>query len=49
MTDRPHGQLQNGERFPALAGDTVAHGRLTLPDAIAEGNYGVILAYRAHW
>jgi hypothetical protein len=42
-------QLKDGDRFPSLAGQSVAHGAITLPDALAEGSYGVILAYRAHW
>lgn len=42
-------QLRDGDRFPALTGETVEHGRITLPDAIPAGNYAVILAYRAHW
>ena len=42
-------QLQDGDRFPSLSGSTVNHGQLTLPDAIPAGNYGIVLAYRAHW
>jgi hypothetical protein len=42
-------QLKDGDRFPPLAGETVAHGHLALPEAIPEGNYAVVLAYRAHW
>jgi len=40
--------LDSGDRFPALDMDTVAHGRLTLPDTLA-GSWGVVLVYRAHW
>jgi hypothetical protein len=42
-------QLKDGDRFPALSGETVAHGHIDLPAAIPAGNYAVILAYRAHW
>ena len=38
-----------GDAFPQLSGETVKHGRLTLPDAIAAGRWSVILAYRAQW
>jgi peroxiredoxin len=40
--------LDNGEPFPALTMETVAHGRLSLPEAFADG-WGVLLVYRAHW
>ena len=40
--------LDSGDMFPALSMDTVAHGRLTLPDAFG-GAWGVVLVYRAHW
>ena len=40
--------LDGGERFPALAVDTVKHGRLNLPEAFGDG-WGVFLIYRAHW
>jgi hypothetical protein len=40
--------LDSGEPLPALGMDTVAHGRLALPDAIGDG-WGVLLFYRAHW
>ena len=40
--------LDSGDAFPALAMDTVAHGRLSLPDAFGDG-WGVLLIYRAHW
>jgi hypothetical protein len=35
--------------FPRLAGETVKHGRLTLPDDVPAGRWAVILAYRAQW
>ncbi len=40
--------LDSGEPFPALTMETVAHGRLSLPEAFADG-WGVFLLYRAHW
>ncbi|MBI3827328.1 MAG: hypothetical protein HY294_15145 [Candidatus Rokubacteria bacterium] len=40
--------LDSGDRFPQLTFDTVAHGRLTLPEAFGEG-WSVFLAYRGHW
>jgi hypothetical protein len=40
--------LDSGDLLPALTFDTVAHGRLTLPDAFGAG-WGVLLVYRAHW
>ncbi len=40
--------LDSGDKFPSLSMDTVAHGRVTLPEAFGAG-WGVFLAYRAHW
>ena len=40
--------LDSGERFPVLGMETVAHGRLTLPDHFGD-RWGVVLLYRAHW
>ena len=40
--------LDSGDVFPALDMDTVAHGRLTLPDAFGIA-WGVFLLYRGHW
>jgi len=40
--------LDSGEPLPVLSMDTVAHGRLALPDAFGDG-WGVLLLYRAHW
>ncbi len=40
--------LDSGELFPALTMETVAHGRLSLPEGFADG-WGVFLLYRAHW
>lgn len=42
------GILDSGDTFPQISMDTVAHGRLTLPDWFG-GRWGVFLAYRAHW
>ena len=40
--------LDSGELLPSLSMQTVAHGRLSLPEAFADG-WGVLLLYRAHW
>jgi hypothetical protein len=40
--------LDAGETFPTLTVETVAHGRLSVPEAFS-GGWGVFLAYRAHW
>lgn len=40
--------LDGGQTFPTLGMDTVAHGRVTLPDWFG-GRWGVVLVYRAHW
>jgi len=40
--------LDSGDVFPRVAMDTVAHGRVTLPDGFGDG-WGVFLVYRAHW
>jgi hypothetical protein len=40
--------LDSGERLPSLTLDTVAHGRISLPDTFGDG-WGVVLIYRAHW
>jgi len=40
--------LDSGEPLPALSMDTVAHGRLVVPDGFGDG-WGVLLLYRAHW
>lgn len=42
-------QLQTGDAFPVLEGETVQHGRLILPASIPAGRFAVIMAYRAHW
>ena len=42
-------QLKDGDRFPSLSAQTVAHGPLELPAAIPGGNYAAVLVYRAHW
>jgi hypothetical protein len=40
--------LDSGDKLPALAFDTVAHGRVDLPDGFGD-DWGVFLIYRAHW
>lgn len=40
--------LDSGDLFPALALDTVGHGRVSLPDGFGD-RWGVFLVYRAHW
>jgi hypothetical protein len=40
--------LDSGDRFPDLTFPTVAHGRLTLPEAFGDA-WGVFLVYRGHW
>jgi len=38
----------SGDAFPALSMETVAHGRMALPEGFGPG-WGVFLVYRAHW
>ena len=40
--------LDSGQPFPAVAMETVAHGRVSLPGALGDG-FGVVVLYRAHW
>jgi len=40
--------LDSGETLPAVSMETVAHGRITVPDRFGE-SWGVLLLYRAHW
>ena len=40
--------LDSGDKFPALAMQTVAHGSIRLPDGAGSG-WRTILFYRAHW
>ena len=40
--------LDAGESLPVLTMDTVAHGRISVPDHFGDG-WGVFLIYRAHW
>jgi hypothetical protein len=40
--------LDTGNVFPTLALETVAHGRVIVPDGFGDG-WGVFLVYRAHW
>jgi hypothetical protein len=40
--------LDSGERLPTVGMETVAHGRITVPDRFGE-SWGVLLLYRAHW
>ena len=48
MAREPGALLDTGDAFPPLAMETVKHGRMTLPDAFG-GQWGVFVAYRAHW
>ncbi len=48
MTRAGSSLLDSGDKFPALAIETVNHGQLRLPDAF-RGGWGVFLLYRAHW
>lgn len=41
-------RLDNGDQLPPLSFNTVADGRLSVPQAF-NGNWGVFLIYRAHW
>lgn len=40
--------LDNGDTLPRLTMETVAHGRIAVPDCFGDG-WGVLLLYRAHW
>jgi hypothetical protein len=40
--------LDSGDPFPTLAFDTVGHGRVVLPGAVAS-DWAVVLVYRGHW
>jgi hypothetical protein len=40
--------LDSGDPFPPLTAPSVAHGTITLPDALAAG-WGIVLLYRGHW
>ncbi len=40
--------LDAGESLPVLTMDTVAHGRISVPDHFGD-RWGVFLIYRAHW
>ena len=40
--------LDSGDALPALTMETVAHGRIAVPDCFGDG-WGVLLLYRAHW
>jgi hypothetical protein len=40
--------LDSGDILPTLSIETVAHGRLTVPDHFGQGG-GVFVLYRAHW
>jgi hypothetical protein len=40
--------LDSGESLPVLSMDTVAHGRISVPEWFGNG-WGVFLLYRAHW
>jgi hypothetical protein len=40
--------LDSGDRFPEMAFETVAHGRVRIDENFFRG-YGVVLVYRGHW
>lgn len=40
--------LDSGETMPTITMETIAHGRLRVPEAF-DGSWGVLLIYRAHW
>jgi len=40
--------LDSGDRFPEMAFETVAHGRVRIDESFARG-YGVVFLYRGHW
>jgi len=40
--------LDSGDTLPAVGMDTVAHGRISVPQQFGDG-WGVFLIYRAHW
>ena len=40
--------LDSGETLPVVSMDTVAHGRIGLPEWFG-GGWGVFLLYRGHW
>jgi hypothetical protein len=40
--------LDAGDRLPAMRMDTVAHGRISMPEHFGTG-WGAFLIYRAHW
>ena len=42
-------QLVNGDAFPALEGESLNHGRISLPADVPADHWAVVLAYRAHW
>lgn len=47
MSTTPARPLDEGAPFPELEFETIAHGRMRLPDAIA-GKWTVVLIYRGH-
>ncbi len=40
--------LDSGTSLPSLTMDTVAHGKISVPDQF-QGGWGALLIYRAHW
>lgn len=42
-------KFNDGDPFPHIEGETVAHGRIRLPEDIPDGSWAIILAYRADW
>ena len=41
-------KLKAGDEFPKFEVDTVAHGRIKIPDDL-KGRYAVLLYYRGWW
>ncbi len=40
--------LDSGDHLPIVGMETVAHGRISVPEWFGNG-WGVFLLYRAHW
>lgn len=41
--------LNAGDALPPVALDSVAHGRVSLPEDVPAEHYSIVLVYRAHW
>lgn len=48
MTRAGKNVLDSGDTLPTFSMETVAHGRLTVPDHFGQ-TWGVFLLYRADW